>query len=354
MAVTDKIAGLSDNVEKVFEEAYQREQAAKQPANPPLSNTSTEGSPPTNADDSDTRFKLDLQNTDATPNTNSTSSSQTDANKLGLSPATPDTQTNNTQSPRTDGSQEAGLSVEDLKAIKERYLSTNPDMEPVLAAALKEMERGLNKKFEQVASLKKEAAEQLVYSEKIKNVPQTELLGMVELYNVMANGSPAQKSQIADYLYDLQEALRDQSNNYNQNNSNTPDWRNTPEWQQLQQITYQQQLQHLQTQLENSYKSLEPEFGNQPIPKNQKEHVEEEAQKLGLGVESIPMLWRALYGYDYAKQEGIKKGQQMRQEKQGLGVTPSTSPAPSPIAPSNKPKDLKSSVESVLDAYGVR
>src|SRR5205823_3848261 len=56
-------------------------------------------------------------------------------------------------------------SVEDLKAIKERFGTDHPELVPVMDAFLKEAQRGLNRKFEQVAALKKEAAEQFVSDE---------------------------------------------------------------------------------------------------------------------------------------------------------------------------------------------
>jgi hypothetical protein len=240
-------------------------------------------------------------------------------------------------------------SVEDLQAIKARFAEDHPELAPVMNAALKEMERGLQRKFEQVAALKKQTAEQIIREERLQAIPQDELLQMAEWHRLAQSNPEA----AADRLFAASEQLRQQAQHPN---TNTTPYSQLPpelaaELQQMRGFYHQQTQQQVAQQIEGQFTALSSEFGSQPIPENQRIHVLETIQQRGLGVDDIPLMWKALYGVDHARQEALKKGQAMRQQKAGLSAGATAAPPP---ASANRPKTLEDALAEVCSAHGVR
>jgi hypothetical protein len=282
---------------------------------------------------------------ETTPEPSAETTPDPQADNSRLSPTVPPA-TTETRSP---------VDLADLESVKARVLADNPELEPIVTAKFREIDRIVNKKLEQLAALRKETAEQVVLDERIKSIPPDELAGFAQLYQTLNHGTPQQKEEAADYLFQLQEDLRSQSVNSPANTVNdSSGFRSTPEWQEFRTFQFQQSLQQTQQQLDAKYTELQPEYGGQPIPTHQREHVEELARQKNLSVEDIPMVWRHLYGNDFAKQEGIRKGQQLRKEKESLGIGNSTAPPPSPVGGDANPKNLRDAVASVCDSRGIR
>lgn len=241
-------------------------------------------------------------------------------------------------------------SVEDLQAIKARFAEDHPELAPVMTAALKEMERGLARKFEQVAALKREAAEQIVSDERLKGIPQQDLLQMAEWHRLATTNPQA----AADHLFAASEQLRQQASTQPQ----TPNpYQQLPpqiaaELEEMRSYYRQQTQNQVVQQIEGEFSKLTGEFGGNAIPENQRLHVLETIQAKGLGITEIPLMWKALYGVDHARQEALKKGQAMRAQKAGLSA--GSPAAPPPATTPNKPKDLWSALDEVCSSQGLR
>jgi hypothetical protein len=240
------------------------------------------------------------------------------------------------------------VDVSDLKAVKERILADHPELEPVLSASLKEMERGLQRRFDQLSALKREAAEQVLTENRLQGIPGDELAGMAEWYRL----SRTDPAKAADALFQMSEQLRAEAQNPTSNPYGQLPPQVAAELQQMRDYVTQQTQTQIIAQIESTFTGLAPEFGGNAIPENQKRHVLETVQARNLGIEDIGMVWKALYGADYAKQAGIKAGQQLRQQKAGLAA--GTTAAPAAPAGTPKPKDLRSALEEICTAHGVR
>jgi hypothetical protein len=242
----------------------------------------------------------------------------------------------------------AGVDTNDLKAVKERVVADHPELEPVLNAALKEMERGLTRKFEQLSALKKEAAEQVVQDARLQGIDRNDLAEMAQWHR-LAQTNPA---AAADYLFQVSENLRQQSQNPAANPYAQLPPQVAQEMEAQRQFIRQQTQQQIVQQIDGEFTKLQAEFGGAAIPENQRIHVLEYCQKKNLDVEDIGVVWRAYYGAEYARQDGIKRGQTLRAQKEGLGAGSTATPPPS--SGDNKPKNLLDALSEVCDSHGVR